>query len=1262
MLDARFGELFTRLTRVLPRDAGRPRITNVQLSKHLGVSESSLSEWAMGKSVPRYDDLRPALDRLRAWEKTGVVGWPKDLQLQFDRDAAEMRRISAARHTAGFSRYAYLVRLSENAYEDASEVRVGSSHVGGHFALKDLYVERAVEQAVLRRTLAASGSAQLITGEPGCGKTSLLWSLYGRLANAEGVTPMLVRASFLIEGLHETGHETAVCVEDIVKAVRCAMALSERPVVLVDTLDLLVAQRHGVGVVQDLLMAMDRLGVAVILTCRPEEAVALQFPDRVEETASGEDGSACEEAEVLAFRRPQISLGLFSKVECAAAVQRHAAAFCPDAEYGPGAAERLEHAVLDAVYQGLPVKEVCSNPLYLRLLFDLYAPEVPLRQVDAGGLFEQVRRARVVHDARAGHGKRDQREGWDLSATARALARYMLSKNTIEYRARDAGDALESALDGVTRERIDAELAELRRRGLLTSAPAGGLRFFHQTFFEFMAAEYVRDAGRGDELVDRMLAYPTDLVLAAVAGQLIPRAVPGGDSSLLRPLLKHKDLSGRALEWYADMQRPSEGDQAAAHRALSTASPVAVRRFLERLPGHVHDDPERWIADLTVVWPLTEKDARSRRALFATAARLMGQHPAEGAEFCTPERLSWWVERGQVELNTQKNAWLALFAALFPSDTRASMAWIKEVCQVLIQAKSYSVVANVVEQAEACVHRFKPAQRLSRYRRALPVFESLLDEHLQKSSKPAAAFEQAVGRLWAGARTADAESAAATLTSALDDGDRGAGRGRLHGAALLSSALDDAYAHDAVMRLRDVSTPGMQTAVVTHVYVPLLLGDDTPLRATLATACRTALATLPGPSREPGGRRADGALWASALEAVLDARLGLYRLAELLPDDSRTELWLAAAGLVNIVGAAVASGHAPATEAVKTWARASDDERERAGWSPDIGSKLRAHLTDAVLEPLLGEAIRQEQWGELTLLVDAAGQAGLAPPSGTVPQLKRLTQSIGPAEQISMWRALITHWSWAPPTPDDVAAAIDDEHSRARLWLLASVCAPHPAWRWPQLTALVDRLREDCAAYPHRQAGACAPHDALAAVFAHCHPLPPEDVPNVLDTVLDLALPDTDVLGVIDQQTAQTAAVLLGRLATSDVEEAARGLVTAAQRLGTRPNGVADKFAHFAKRAVGATLANLPPAERRSFVIGLARAESDLGQLAVSAFSMLATTTVKPPDWFRELSNDGALAPKVRTTVTSHLHRYARTVCGGPWPALMADAPSSSPR
>lgn len=52
-------------------------------------------------------------------------------------------------------------------------------------------------------------------------------------------------------------------------------------------------------------------------------------------------------------------------------------------------------------------------------------------------------------------------------------------------------------------------------------AGTGAVRFFHQTFFEYMAADYLRTVGRGGELVERMREKPEDLVTAAVAGQLV---------------------------------------------------------------------------------------------------------------------------------------------------------------------------------------------------------------------------------------------------------------------------------------------------------------------------------------------------------------------------------------------------------------------------------------------------------------------------------------------------------------------------------------------------------------------------------------------------------------------------------------------------------------------------------------------------------------------------------------------------------------------
>ncbi|MET9779428.1 hypothetical protein ABZ023_35215, partial [Streptomyces sp. NPDC006367] len=122
---------------------------------------------------------------------------------------------------------------------------------------------------------------------------------------------------------------------------------------------------------------------------------------------------------------------------------------------------------------------------------------------------------------------------------------------------------------------------------------------------------------------------------------------------------------------------------------------------------------------------------------------------------------------------------------------------------------------------------------------------------------------------------------------------------------------------------------------------------------------------------------------------------------------------------------------------------------------------------------------------------------------------------------------------------------------------------------------------------------------------------------------------------------------MLGRVAATGPELAARGLVTAAQRLGTSPNGIADNFATFTASTLGTTLAHLGAGARRRLVAELARAEPAMGYIAVTAFSMLASTTAQPPAWYQALGSDTTLPPKVRTTVTSHLHRHARVRCSG---------------
>ncbi|MEV7189654.1 hypothetical protein [Kitasatospora sp. NPDC093102] len=1285
---AEFADLLKELVFVLPVRARQAKPSQKLLMRLSGRGSSAVSAWFTGESVPPPEVLKAVLDGLKKDPSFRFQYWLRPEQDRCESIARQLMLISAI-HTdnvTGFGEYQRLLELSEKAHEDASVVSQEGVKALGSVALEKLYVRRSIEQSILETAMSrASVSAQLVTGEPGCGKTSLLWSLYRQLEGTDGVKPLFVRASYLVDGLTRPADPTAVTAEALESAVACSLQLKHRPVVLIDTLDLLVAHPQGVAAVQKVLAAMDERNVPVVLTCRPEEAVELQFPPQPEDDDTAETDTSV--AEAVAFRRPQLSLGLYSDDERNQAVRRHAAVFCPDSQNGAGAAKRLAKDILDAVYQGLPVKEVCGNPLYLRLLFDLYAPDPPLQQIDAGGLFDRVRVKRVLCDERAGGGERDERSDWNLTAISHALARYMLSANNIEYRPREAADALERLLPGVPRQRIDAELTELRRRGLLVDAPAGGLRFFHQTFFEFMAAEYLRTSGRGDELVARMILHPQDLVLAAVAGQLIRRADAGTGSALLRPLLEHEVLADRALEWYADMGDPGADDAASAHDALRQASTHALKRFTERLPGHRHTSARRWVDDLTIVWERSEQQPALRRTLFAAVGRLASQHPDEAMRFCTRQcddqaarpdanqhRLAWWVEQGPQFLKAHKLDWLSLFTALFPHDARQTLTWLDHLSRALAGAGAYGIVAEAAAQAERSVNRSPARRRASLRLLALQTFETLLDDRPAKVRGDIADLEQSVGRLWAGAQPETEEAAAKCLTEALKDGDQGAGRARLHGAGLLTASLTEERARQAVAQLLDVGSASVQAAVLTHVLVPVLLGRATAFRDVLAATCRSELARLPRPSKDPDGSRNRARWLAEAVDKAIEKNLASDRLPALLPSDTDPAVWLTPGGLTGLLGPAAAAGHAPALAAVKTWAASTATTREKAGWSAeDVRKSLRAHLTDDVLASLVTEGLNQGQWGELTILIEAAGAASLSPPVQAVPRLKNLTHTLGVSQlkdlaqpltasrQIQLWRALIRHWAWTPPAPDEVAKALaDGDSTYTSLLLLIEDSTQHPTWEWRHLGELIKQLHKDVETRPERKAGASSPHRALAALLVRQHPLPAVEARTVVDTVLALTLPAGDALATIDASYARLATDLLGRLAVCNPDEAAYGLAKAGRRLGSWRNSVTEHFAKIIPPILGTLLAHLDAGARQQLVLDLAHAEPATGLAAITAFSMLAGTSAQPPSWYQDLGSDTTLSPKVRSAVTSHLHRYARIRCGGPWPELAA-SPRNSP-
>jgi energy-coupling factor transporter ATP-binding protein EcfA2 len=315
----------------------------------------TVSGWKNGTHVPRPDALDAALTRMKS--KVHYSLWPRDKAERFDRIAGHLRLISRTHQHEGYAVLNRLRKLSAQAWEDASLlIKPGRLFPLG-VRLEELHVPRSLERRVVTAALGPAGG-HLIAGEPGCGKTTLLWSVHRVLRDQEGVVPILLKASHLIEALHEetATRNTAVPVQDIVTAVRCCLAGGQRPVVLIDTLDLLVHSRDGVSVVNRLLRAMKAREVPVVLTCRPGEAVLLRFP--TEGDSADQDTGPDAVDDLDGYLRAQHTLGWYDEEERRIAIGRHAQVFCPDRKYGPGAAARLEADVLGAVYQDLPLREV----------------------------------------------------------------------------------------------------------------------------------------------------------------------------------------------------------------------------------------------------------------------------------------------------------------------------------------------------------------------------------------------------------------------------------------------------------------------------------------------------------------------------------------------------------------------------------------------------------------------------------------------------------------------------------------------------------------------------------------------------------------------------------------------------------------------------------------------------------------------------------------------------------------------------------------
>lgn len=228
------------------------------------------------------------------------------------------------------------------------------------------YVERTVEASMVDRLRLRVPRPEVVIGEAGDGKTTLLWSLHRKLA--QGAQPILISAVWFQPDEH--GHRS-LTMETVIAAITDVPDV----VVLLDTADLLL---HNQVTRDETVALIDRLrdaGVPTVVATRPREAKTL--PDNLGHTTT---------------------LGPYNDSELAVAIGKLVSTYCADGRALP---PNPVAAVTDARARGILVDRVCSSPLLLRLLFELAAPDFPGLEIDVTGLYHQYWEQRVIDDLRA---------------------------------------------------------------------------------------------------------------------------------------------------------------------------------------------------------------------------------------------------------------------------------------------------------------------------------------------------------------------------------------------------------------------------------------------------------------------------------------------------------------------------------------------------------------------------------------------------------------------------------------------------------------------------------------------------------------------------------------------------------------------------------------------------------------------------------------------------------------------------------------------
>ncbi|MEU6254463.1 ATP-binding protein [Streptomyces sp. NPDC047043] len=854
--------------------------------------------------------------------------------------------------------------LGLEAYSRAAVVAAGhqgASGTGAHpLDLTALAVPRDMEWSLLG--LLGEGRSACVTGEPGTGKTTLLWRIHTELAaDPAGPRPYFLRAGDLWSASRGAG--------PLLETVRAACRRLARPAVfLLDTADLLVSDTSGLLLLQELLTLAAEHSVRVLMTCRKEEARILR-------------------PYVGDFALEWKVLGPYSDREQKAAIRTHARYFYEG--QSEVSVDEVCRTVTNAAVRGLPMREVCRAPLTLRMLFETFAPKAPLvEEIDATTLYDLYWEHRVGKDQRAGFDvpAPGAAPPPDLSESGEEVARLMLEEGRLDLSAAEVRTGLRSRSRSVGP--VD-DLQGLVARGVIERQGANSTErysYFHQTLFEYAAGRRLSRTAVPERpshlghLLDWLKEHPDDHFRLAVAEQALVQAGRSGgraaeaSTALLTELLAKTwggspelhGLRAMQLRVYARLPAPDAGLRRRFGRAVADLPPVLGRVYLEALPTTCHRDRGRIVEELLGIWRRGHEELRQPLlvALKWLAESLpesvisvidgacptwaRGNGPCRGVRCSSQECLwAWLLTRHKSEVFK----FLAVLEALAPK--RPDWVWPRlrtlmtdPHSDLLPMARCLRLAARRQDWPERPYPTVRPVVR-HRWGRERP------------RNKDGFELQAALGRLTAVSWQTGAQppSSEAVLAAAARRPEESMSYPQVR--AVSEMAVQASY--DEVARLLDVveeaAGPAAMPLLTDHLLLPLLtaaqgtvdtIGGDTPSSRTsgaepaATVAVRAWLARQLRALDRPGpvgfAHRLAEHTWSRDLDVVTTARLAT----EAWPQDDdpsghdREEpgvddgdepdaeerlrrIWLSEQGAVQLLVAASAAGHPHARKALRLW-------------------------------------------------------------------------------------------------------------------------------------------------------------------------------------------------------------------------------------------------------------------------------------------------------------------------------------------------------